>query len=136
MNGGVVPIGDLQLILAALFMAVAAATSFRLGLGLAKDIAISTLRVFLQLLALGLVLRYLFEFQTWWLVLAMLLIMTVSATLIARGRVKKGPKGLEPALFLSLFITGLPDFAVTGLVMVGPCTAPYVSHRGMVIGKP
>lgn len=139
MSSGVVPIGNLQLALATLFMLVAAAASFRLHLGLAKDIVVSTIRVFLQLLALGIVLRYVFRFQTCWLVLALLAVMTVSAVLIARGRVKNGPRGLELSLLFSLLVTGVTvTFCVTGLVIgVDPWydARTVITIGGMVLGN-
>ena len=125
MSSGVIPIGNWQLAVAALFMVVAAVASFKFKLGLTKDILISTLRVFLQLLALGIVLRYLFEFQTWWLVLVMFVFMIVCAVFIARGRVKKGPRGLELSLFLSLAVTSV---TVTAIVVGSTRGAMRYSH--------
>ena len=61
---GVIEIGNLQLILAAGFMVIAGVVSWREGMGLERDIAISTLRAFLQLIALGLVLKWVFDNQT------------------------------------------------------------------------
>lgn len=139
MDSGVIDIGGWQLLIAALLMLAAAAASFRFKLGLAKDIVISVVRVFLQLLALGLVLRFVFQFQTWWLVALLLCVMLVSAVLIARGRIGKGPRGLGFSLFLSLTVTSL---TVSGLV-VGVIIHPEplwdartaITITGMILGN-
>lgn len=139
MDNGVVDIGGWQLAIAALLMLAAAFASFRFKLGLVRDIVVSVVRVFLQLFALGLVLRYVFQFQTWWLVALLLCIMLASAVLIARGRVRNGPQGLEFSLFISLMVT---SFAVSGLV-VGVVIHPeplwdartVITITGMILGN-
>ena len=73
MTGGVVNIGYVELVAASLLMLVAGVVSWRLRLGQTRRIAISTVRAFLQLLAMGLLLVYLFQYQTWWLVCLVLL---------------------------------------------------------------
>ena len=83
MTGGVVNIGYVELVGASLLMLVAGIVSWRMGLGQSRRIAVSTVRAFLQLLAMGLLLGYLFKYQTWWLVCLVLLGMCVAATQIA-----------------------------------------------------
>ena len=73
MTGGVVNIGYVELVGASLLMLVAGIVSWRMGLGQTRRIAVSTVRAFLQLLAMGLLLGYLFKYQTWWLVCLVLL---------------------------------------------------------------
>ena len=58
---GVIAIGWGELALATLFMLVTGALSLAIGLGLVKDLAFGTVRTYLQLLALGLVLRWVFD---------------------------------------------------------------------------
>ena len=60
MTGGVVNIGYVELLASALLMMVAGLVSWKLKLGQTKNIAISTIRAFLQLLAMGFLLVYLF----------------------------------------------------------------------------
>jgi len=139
MSSGVVDIQGWQLAIAALLILVAAFASYGFKLGLARDIMVSMVRVFLQLFALGLVLRYVFRYQTWWLVALLVSVMLVSAVFIARGRVKKGPRGLEFSLFLSLMVTSL---TVSGLV-VGVVIHPtpvwdartVITITGMILGN-
>jgi len=139
MAGGVTSIGSGELVIAALLMLAVGFASYRMKLGMAKDIVGSTIRLFLQLLALGFVLRWVFGNQTWWLVLLILLFMIASAAQIASTRVTKAPCGLEPAMFLSLFITGLTmTLAVTGLILR---VQPWYGARvvipiaGMILGN-
>ncbi|MCH3968298.1 MAG: iron export ABC transporter permease subunit FetB [Atopobiaceae bacterium] len=136
---GVVPIGNWQLALAACFMLAAGIASRRLRLGLTKDIAVATLRVFLQLIALGIVLGYVFQYQTPWLVGALLLVMLVSATIIARGRVKNGPSGLGPTLFISLFVTSATVTCAVVALVVRPDplwdARTVLTLGGMVLGN-
>ena len=58
MTGGVVNIGYMELVAASLLMLVAGVVSWRLRLGQTRRIAISTVRAFLQLLAMGSLRRY------------------------------------------------------------------------------
>lgn len=64
MQGGVIDIGWIELVCANLFMLVAAAVSWKMELRQTRRIIVSTVRCFLQLLAMGLVLQYVFDYQT------------------------------------------------------------------------
>lgn len=106
MTGGVVNIGYVELVGASLLMLVAGIVSWRMGLGQSRRIAVSTVRAFLQLLAMGLLLGYLFKYQTWWLVCLVLLGMCIAATQIATGRHEQGRAGaLGPDVFLSITVS-------------------------------
>ena len=72
MTDGVVDIGYVELFSASALMLVAGLVSWKLELGQTRRIAVSSVRCFVQLLAAGFLLTYLFEFQTWWLVLLVL----------------------------------------------------------------
>ena len=93
-TAGVIVIGWWQLALATGFVVVVAAISLKLSLGLEKDLAIATVRTYLQLLALGLVLRWVFANQTWWLVVGLLGLMTFVAARIIVRRSPDAPKGI------------------------------------------
>ena len=107
MTGGVVNIGYVELIGASLLMLVAGIVSWRLRLGQTRRIAVSTVRAFVQLLAMGLLLVYLFRYQTWWLVGLVLIVMCVAATQIAVGRTKNVARGLWADTFLSITASSL-----------------------------
>jgi putative ABC transport system permease protein len=136
---GVVDIGFVELFAAIALMAIAGFVSLRLELGQGKNIAISTLRCVIQLLACGFLLNYLFAWQTWWLVILVFLAMAVFATQIAISRVKSGVVGLAPSVFLSIFVSSV---VVGAIVIEGVIHAePWYSARilipigGMILGN-
>ena len=104
MSGGVVDIGYVELFSASALMLVAGLVSWKLELGQTRRIVVSSVRCFMQLLAAGFLLTYLFEFQTWWLVALVLAAMVIAATQIAVSRVKSRIPGLVPSVFVSLFV--------------------------------
>ncbi len=111
-------------------MTVAGVVSWRLRLGQTRRIAISTVRAFLQLLAMGLLLVYLFQYQTWWLVCLVLLGMCIAATQIAVGRTKNVVRGLWVDTFLSITVSSI----VIALVVV-ECIIhadPWYSAKEMI----
>ncbi len=139
MNAGVVDIGYVELFCASALMLVAGLVSWKLELGQTRRIVVSSIRAFVQLLAAGIVLMYLFQYQTWWLVLLALAIMVLAATQIATSRVKSTVRGLWPAVFVSLFASSM---AVAFVVVEGIVHAdPWYNARqlipiaGMIIGN-
>lgn len=133
------PISDLQLALAAGLMLVSVGLSWRLRLGLGRDIAISTVRMVVQLLLVGLILDWVFSLQSPWLVLGIGLVMTLLAAHSAAGR----PRRSYPQLFLDSFVSILvSSLLLTGLVLRGildvqPWYLPQylVPILGMVLGN-
>lgn len=138
-TAGVVVIGWPQLLLAVGFVVVAGIISVRLSLGLEKDLAIATVRTYLQLFALGLVLRWVFDIDSAWLVIGLLLLMTAAAARIVVKRAPDAPRGLWGSSVVSMALTGfIITFSVTGLVVqVEPWyRAQYVIPiAGMVLGN-
>lgn len=116
MTGGVVDIGWVELACASLFMMVAAVVSWKLELGQSRRIVVATVRCFLQLLAMGLVLKFVFANQTWWIVCLLVAVMLASATQIATSRVKNEVPGLRSSVFISLTTSSL---AVAAVVVEG-----------------
>ena len=116
MTGGVVNIGYGELIGASLLMLVAGIVSWRLRLGQTRRIAVSTVRAFVQLLAMGLLLVYLFRYQTWWLVGLVLVGMCIAAAQIATGRTKNVMGGLWADTFASITVSSL---AISFIVVEG-----------------
>lgn len=137
--GGVTVIGPWQLGVATLFVVFVGVLSIRLALGITKDLAIATLRTYLQLLALGFVLRWVFGINSPWLVLGILLLMVLMASRILIQRSPDAPKGIFGDVFISMLLTGfLVTFAVTGvIVQVDPWYLPryVIPLAGMVIGN-
>lgn len=137
--GGVIVIGWWQLLLAAGFIVFVGVVSIRLALGIEKDLAIATVRTYVQLFALGLVLRWVFGIDSPWLVLGLLLLMMAAAARIIVKRAPDAPTGLFGSSFVSMALTGfLVTFSVTGLIVqVEPWyRAQYVIPlAGMVLGN-
>jgi putative ABC transport system permease protein len=138
-ESGVIVIGWPQLALATGFVVLTGALSLALGLGLGRELTIATVRTYVQLLALGLVLRWVFGHASWWLVTAILVLMVLVATQIVLRRADDAPRGLFGSTTASLALTGfVVTFAVTGLIVrVHPWyDARYVIPiAGMVLGN-
>ncbi|MEN6430803.1 MAG: iron export ABC transporter permease subunit FetB, partial [Coriobacteriales bacterium] len=136
---GVIAIGWFELVLAAGFIVATGALSLALRLGLVKDLAIGSVRTYLQLLALGVVLRWVFEVRLWYAVVAILVFMTVVATRIILKRVPHAPKGLFGSSLLAMAVTGFTvTFAVTGIVIRVPAWYEpryVIPIAGMVLGN-
>lgn len=139
MSAGVVDIGYVELFAASALMLVAGIVSYKLELGQTRRISVSVVRCFVQLLAAGFVLEYLFAWQTWWLVLLALVFMISAATQIATSRVKSEVKGLIPAVFVSLFVSSVAVglIVVEGVIHADPWynARQLVPIAGMIIGN-
>lgn len=130
MSGGVVEIGNVELFASALLMVVAAVVSWKLSLGQEKSIAVATVRAFLQLLAMGFVLVYLFRYESWWLVGLVLLAMTAAAVQIAVERVKQKVPGLRLNVFCTLLVSSLTISLLVVELVIQP--NPWYSARQLV----
>ena len=86
-------------------VALAAAISFWRKADLERDIAMATVRSFVQLTAIGYVIKLIFEADTIWLVLALLAVMVLFGALTARSRAKKVPGAFWP-LLIALAVAG------------------------------
>jgi len=136
---GVIAIGWGELALATLFMLVTGALSLAIGLGLVKDLALGAVRTYLQLLALGFVLRWVFETRLWWVVVLILGLMTVMATRIVLKRAPDAPPGLFGSSLVAMAFTAITvTFAVTALVVRVPVWYEpryVIPIAGMVLGN-
>lgn len=137
--GGVVLIGWPQLLLASGFVLVTGALALWMQLGVTRDLAVAAVRTYVQLLMLGLVLRWAFAADRWWWVVGILAIMIVSAARIILKRAPDAPSGLFLAAVVSMAVTGITvTFAVTGLVIgAEPWYSPryVIPIAGMVLGN-
>lgn len=138
-EGGVILIGWPQLLLSTGFVVFVGVLSMRLSLGIERSLAIATVRTFLQLAALGLVLRWVFGIDSPWLVLGILLVMMAAAAQTIVARAPDAPKGILGSTLLSMLLTGfIVTFAVTGLIVqVEPWYLPryVIPIAGMVLGN-
>lgn len=136
---GVVDIGYIELFAATALMLIAGVISFKLELGQTKRIVVSTVRCFIQLLAVGFLLKYLFEYQSWWIVSIVVIIMVIAATQIATSRVRDSVPGLFPLVLVSVSISSISIglLVVEGIIHADPWynAQQLVPIIGMVIGN-
>lgn len=136
---GVVIIGWPQLALATLFVVFVGVVSLRLSLGIGKDLVLATVRTYLQLIALGLVLRWVFGVDSPWLVIGILAVMVLMAARIVVRRSPDAPGRIYLSSAIAMGLTGfIVTFAVTGLIVqVEPWYEPryVIPLAGMVIGN-
>jgi len=139
MTVGAINIGWLELSLATLFIMAAGAASIAMSLGLLQTLAIATLRTYLQLMALGFVLTWIFEVDSVWIVLGVFLLMMLMTAQILLQRVKHKPPNLYLSTLTAVVLSGVVvTFSVTGaIVQVEPWYDPrYVlTIGGMVLGN-
>jgi putative ABC transport system permease protein len=116
-------------------VALAAAVSFWRKADLERDIGVAALRSFIQLTAIGYVIKLIFEADTLWLVFALLTVMVVFGALTARGRAKRVPGAFWP-LLIALAVAGASTLGLVVALGVFEATARYlVPVGGMVIGN-
>ncbi len=85
-----VPISLFQVVLAAALMGLSVLLSWRLRLGLGRDILVAGTRMTVQLLLVGLILGWVFALRSPWPILGIGLVMTVLAAQAARKGVIQG----------------------------------------------
>ncbi len=116
-------------------VAVAAAISFWREADLEEDIGIAVVRSFVQLTAIGYVIKLIFDQDSILLVVALLTVMVVFGAFTARSRAKKVPGALWP-LLVALALAGVTTLGLVVALGVFDPTARYlVPVGGMVIGN-
>ena len=133
-----VPISLVQLGLAALLMLISVLLSWRLRLGLGRDIVVASVRMTVQLLLVGLILGWVFALKHPLPVIGIGLVMTLLAGQAAVGRTARRYAGIYLDSFLAVFgssflLTGL---ALSGILQIRPWFEPQyaVPILGMVLG--
>lgn len=139
MNAGFISISWGQLIIALSLVSVSGALSVYYQLKLEKDLGIGVIRTFVQLLAMGYLLKILFGLHNAVLVLGLYALMTLFSVHIVRGRVKqKGIPYLFPTTMAVLFSYTLITILVTKVVIgADPWWDPqyFIPIGGMVAGN-
>jgi putative ABC transport system permease protein len=137
----VISLSPLDLSIAALLVVILAVCSYRIGLGLEKRIIISGIRTTVQLLLIGMVLKFLFANASFVLVFFMSLIMLLIAGYEVWARQKRKLRGTAGYL-ISTGSMLVSSFSVTFLaltVMVGvdPWYTPQyaIPLLGMLLGN-
>lgn len=123
-------------VVASLFLvALAIAISFWRKADLERDIVVATVRSFVQLTAIGYAIQLIFEADTIWLVLALLVVMVLFGALTARHRASRVPDAFWP-LLIGLALAGGSTLALVVVLGVFEATPRYlVPVGGMVIGN-
>ncbi|HLS67544.1 MAG TPA: iron export ABC transporter permease subunit FetB [Pseudogracilibacillus sp.] len=123
------------LALTLIFVLIPLLLSKVLRLGLEKDTMIATVRSIVQLLAVGYVLKFVFDSESYVYIALMVTLMIVAATLNAR---KKGKqiKGITWKIVVTLvFVELLTQAILLGFQIVPPTAQYIISLSGMVIGN-
>jgi putative ABC transport system permease protein len=134
-----ITIDNWQLGLAALLIAIDLLLSIGLRLRLEQQLAIASVRMTIQLLLIGYLLKWIFTLQSPWLVLAIVLIMTLLAGQSAVDRTKRRYQGMfwhsVGSIFIGTAITVLTT--AVGIVRVQPWYDPQyiIPIAGMVLGN-
>lgn len=138
MNGAL-DISYFGLALSLVFIALAGIASLMFQLRLGKELFWGTVRTISQLFLMGIVLRYIFAFDQWYLVVAVFALMIFFASHIAKGRVKPATTPIFLPVFLSMLLSYMlvTFFVVAVIVKVRPWyTATYfIPIGGMIIGN-
>ncbi len=129
----------IDLLIALLFVGVTALVSYWQGLGLERDIAVGTVRTFVQLLTVGFVLQRLFDASRWYWVVVALAIMTTVAGYNAMKRQSGAKQGLFAVMTAAIAAGGgITLMLVIGVVLrVRPWYQPQyvIPIAGMIIGN-
>lgn len=128
-----------QLGLAASLILINGAVSFTLGLGLERRLLLAAFRTVVQLLLVGLVLNWIFADRPWYVIMAMMLIMT----LIAGGAAVRGTghryRGIWIDSIVSMWSSSWLIAAIALLAIVRPetwYTPRYaIPLLGMILGN-
>lgn len=116
-------------------VALAVAASFWRRADLERDIGLAVLRSFLQLTAVGYVIKAIFDSDSLWVVVLLLAVMVGVGTFTARGRAKAVPGALG-AIAVALSVAAAATLGLVLALGVFPASPRYlVPVGGMVIGN-
>jgi putative ABC transport system permease protein len=133
MSGADVTFGELVASLALVAIAVGASLWRRAELE--ADLGIAVLRSFLQLTAVGYVIQAIFDSDSLWLVVLLLVVMVAFGAFTARGRARAVPGALGPIVIALAIATALTLGLVLALGVFDAEARYLVPVGGMVIGN-
>ena len=130
-----IELGFTQVFMAYLLVALAIALSLWWKIPVQKDMALGSVRAFVQLIAVGYALKYIFDLESVWLIhLAMLIMMLVGAQ-AASSKVKKVKRSFLIA-FVSIAAGATVTIGMLLLLRIVTFEARYVIPlAGMIIGN-
>lgn len=108
------------------------------GVNMVKEGLIATARTTIQLLGVGFILNWVFEQNTWWLIMAVLTLMAIVAGRTGSQRVERALRGTGPALTVILvLVTAATLLYVTQLVVgvEGAESRYFIPLGGMILGN-
>jgi len=124
-----------SLSLTLIFVCIPLLLSKTLKLGLEKDTLIATLRAIVQLLAVGYILKFVFDANSYVYIFLMIALMIIVATFNARKK-GEGIKGITWKIALTLIIIEITTQGVLLGFDIVPATAQYIIPiSGMLIGN-
>jgi putative ABC transport system permease protein len=128
-----VSLGEVAATLVLVALAIAASVWRRADLE--RDIGLAVVRSFLQLTAVGYVIKAIFDSDSLWVVVLLLAVMVAVGTLTARGRAKAVPGALG-AIAVALSVAAAVTLGLVLALGVFPASPRYlVPVGGMVIGN-
>ena len=110
-----VKLGYVEVALAALLILINGAISIGLRLRMEQSLLIASVRTVAQLLLVGLVLKWVFEWNSWWVVVALACFMTLVAGLTAAGRNQRRYPGIWVNTIVSVWAS---SWVVTAYALV------------------
>ena len=138
-SAGYIELTSLQVAAAALLILVNGAISLALKLGLERRLLVAAARTVVQLLLVGLVLQWVFSVSTWYLVLALMLVMALVAGVAAVRRTDRRYPGIWANAIVSVWVSSwvITAAALFGIVDVEPWYAPQyaIPLLGMILGN-
>nr|WP_106781454.1 iron export ABC transporter permease subunit FetB [Lysinibacillus timonensis] len=124
-----------SLTLTLLFVLIPLILSKTLNLGLEKDTVIATVRSIIQLLAVGYVLKFVFDSNSVIYIFLMITLMIIAATLNARKKGKR-IKGITWKIAVTLITVEIVTQSILLGLQIVPATAQYIIPiSGMLIGN-
>jgi len=130
-----------QLIIAASLILICGAISVALQLGLERRLFIASVRTVVQLLLIGLVLKWIFANEAWYFILGLLVIMTLIAGMAAVQRIGRRYRGMMLDSVISMWASSwlMGAVALYGVVQVKHWYAPPPQYAipllGMILGN-
>jgi putative ABC transport system permease protein len=139
MNKPYLELSYLQVGLAALLVLINGAVSLLLGLGLGRRLLLAAACTVAQLLLIGLVLEWVFHLDRWYVVLALMLVMTLVAGMAATRRTHVRYPGIWARGIASVWASSwlITALALAVIVRVRPWYAPQyaIPLLGMILGN-
>jgi len=124
-----------QVLLSLALVAVSIGVSRWWRIPVAKDMALGSVRAFVQLVAVGYALKFIFDLESLWLISLAILVMILVGAQAASGRVKR-LKGAFPVTFSAMITGSLFTLAAMLALDIIPLEARYVIPlAGMIISN-